>query len=258
MKDYNNNIMMSKSVIFIVSIVSIAALVAVGWYYWLNNNQNEALIRENPQNKNIAIENTQELPANNDNPQESTEKQPNNIADNAGIQPSETVANNSQILYNTPQDATNAPQVKEEESQPVAQTYSHITNCDQACAAIGYNSGYCGDWMENNDNTISECANQQEYPFFQSYYDGMKLNDCQFVGDINAKKKVICCCKGEPQNPSGCPAIQRPSEPMDCIEQPGYLKNSKTGICCWYRATCYGPQGDGWVEYRTKAECLAK
>lgn len=228
MKDYNNNIMMSKSVIFIVSIVSIAALVAVGWYYWLNNNQNEALIRENPQNKNIAIENTQELPANNDNPQESTEKQPI------------------------------ASQVKEEESQPVAQTYSHITNCDQACAAIGYNSGYCGDWMENNDNTISECANQQEYPFFQSYYDGMELNDCQFVGDINAKKKVICCCKGEPQNPSGCPAIQRPSEPMDCIEQPGYLKNSKTGICCWYRATCYGPQGDGWVEYRTKAECLAK
>ncbi|HOI97357.1 MAG TPA: hypothetical protein PLA19_02525 [Candidatus Pacearchaeota archaeon] len=228
MKDYNNNIMMSKSVIFIVSIVSIAALVAVGWYYWLNNNQNEALIRENPQNKNIAIENTQELPANNDNPQESTEKQPI------------------------------ASQVKEEESQPVDQTYSYITNCNQACTAIGYNGGYCGDWIENNDNTISECANRQEYPFFQSYYDGMKLNDCQFAGDIDAKKKVICCCKGEPQNPSGCPAMQRPSEPMDCIEQPGYLKNSKTGICCWYRATCYGPQGDGWAEYRTKAECLAK
>jgi|GEM_PF-2943694 hypothetical protein len=254
---------MSKSVIFIAIVALIAVGVAMGWYYWLNNNQNEKLNQESLHDKPVVIENTQKPSVSYENPQDPTEKQPNNIENNPEIQPSETVvptteSNSGQTLYNTPQGAINASQVKEEEPQPVAQTYSYITNCNQACTAIGYNSGYCGRWIENNDNTISECANRQEFPFSQSYYDGMKLNDCQFVGDINAKNKVICCCKGEPQNPSECPVIQRPDAPMDCIEQPGYLKNSKTGICCWYRATCYGPSGDSWVEYKTEAECLVK
>ncbi|MFA6106049.1 MAG: hypothetical protein WC725_05680 [Patescibacteria group bacterium] len=253
---------MSKSVVFIIIVTAIVAVAAIGWYY-LSNIQNKEFNQGNIKNKIGTVETDQEIPVNNGGPQGAAENQINNIKDKSVPQTPEMpeplpVPDNGQIQYNTPQGAIDASQIKEEDPRPVAQTYSYITTCNQACTVIGYNAGYCGNWIENSDNTISECANRQEFPFSQDYYDGMKLKDCQFTGDIYAKKKTICCCKGEPQNPTDCPVIQWPNVPMACVEQPGYLKNPQTGTCCWYRATCYGPNDNGWTEYRTKAECLAK
>jgi hypothetical protein len=114
-------------------------------------------------------------------------------------------------------------------------------------------SGYCGKWVENTDNTITECTTG-EYPFYANYHQGASLTDCKDNSAPGARNKTICCCKGEPQNSDKCPVVKRPSNPMDCIETPGYLKDPKTGECCWYRATCYGP--DNWQEYQTKEECL--
>lgn len=124
--------------------------------------------------------------------------------------------------------------------------------CEKGCQLLGYTSGYCGDWIQNPDDTISECAGG-DYSLYQNYLLDVSLTDCVDNSAPDASKKTICCCKGEPANDPNCPVIKIPSEPMDCIEEPGYLKDPKTGECCWYRATCYGP--DGWQEYDTKAEC---
>jgi len=125
--------------------------------------------------------------------------------------------------------------------------------CEKSCQEMGYASGYCGNWIQNADNTVSEC-NSGEYPFYPGYHHGISLTDCIDNSAPEATKKTICCCKGEPVNSQNCPTIRRPGEPMGCIEEPGYLKDPRTGECCWYRATCYGP--DNWPEYKTKAECL--
>ncbi len=252
---------MNKPIVFSVIVIIIVAVAGAIWYYRYGQSLEDNGIAPN---EDIIVKNGGEEPV-------GKENQPiaGNEADGNGTgseiknpkAPAPTPgpgADGEPMLVNTPEGAIEAAKVKEDNPAPVAQTYSYITTCNQACTAIGYEAGYCGDWVENKDNTISQCANKQEFAFFQDYYDGMKLKDCQFTGDINAVKKTICCCKGEPQNPSGCPAIQWPEKPMDCIEQPGYLKNTKTGACCWYRATCYGPEGSEWVKYNTKAECLAK
>ena len=125
--------------------------------------------------------------------------------------------------------------------------------CEKRCQEIGYAKGYCGDWILNSDNTVSEC-NSGEYPIYPGYHPEISITDCVDNSAPEAAKKTMCCCKGEPVNSLNCPAIRRPVEPMDCIEDPGFLKDPKTGECCWYKATCYGPRD--WQEYRTKEECI--
>ena len=127
-------------------------------------------------------------------------------------------------------------------------------SCDQSCQMVGYQSGYCGKWTENADQTITECETG-EFTFDPHYYNDLSLSDCTDGGDPLAKTKTVCCCKGKPQNEPTCPAIDWPTEPMECIEQPGFLKDPATGRCCWYEATCYGPKG--WAGYQTRSECMA-
>jgi len=191
-------------------------------------------------------------PANNNSDNENNARQTNP----APIPPANKITGENVIS------PTNEPIANPNNATPVAnepapaapnEKLQGMLTCDQSCQRVGYRAGYCGKWIENNDQTITECQTD-EFVFDPYYYDSLGLTDCVHTGDPLDKIKTVCCCKGKPQNEPNCPAIKRPTEPMACIEQPGYLKDPATGKCCWYEATCYGPEN--WVQFNTKSECL--
>jgi len=125
--------------------------------------------------------------------------------------------------------------------------------CDENCRRIGYDGGYCRTQTENPDGTVTECT-KGEYPLYSALHPGILITDCTDNTTSETMPTGVCCCRGEPVNPANCPAISKPTEPMDCIETPGFLKDPDSGVCCWYDATCYGPKG--WQEYETRDECV--
>jgi len=176
---------MNKPIVFSVIVIIIVAVAGAIWYYRYGQSLEDNGIAPN---EDIIVKNGGEEPV-------GKENQPiaGNEADGNGTgseiknpkAPAPTPgpgADGEPMLVNTPEGAIEAAKVKEDNPAPVAQTYSYITTCNQACTAIGYEAGYCGDWVENKDNTISQCANKQEFAFFQDYYDGMKLKAATWLG----------------------------------------------------------------------------
>jgi hypothetical protein len=134
--------------------------------------------------------------------------------------------------------------------------------CDQACKSLGYQSSYCNvfTWKQTSANPDAftpaggTCLKGDDQ--MQSYR--INVSDC-VNRDLDTNRITAgsqgrqCCCKGEPLNASTCPKINWPNGSTDCIEESGWMKNPKSGECCWYRAMCYGPEN--WEQYKTKEEC---
>ncbi|HOX30587.1 MAG TPA: hypothetical protein P5080_05355 [Candidatus Paceibacterota bacterium] len=68
-------------------------------------------------------------------------------------------------------------------------------NCDQACKSLGCSQGYCGTWIENEDQTFTVCA-AGEFPYHAS--GSLVVSDC--IDELGADKKsgLVCCCKTQP------------------------------------------------------------
>jgi len=127
--------------------------------------------------------------------------------------------------------------------------------CDQACKSLGYQASYCNAFTWKRMPGATEAYTADYCNKGDDSLNGHWLSDtdCTNMGD--AQKNISgkqCCCKGEPVNNASCPKIEWPNAPTMCIEESGWMKNPKTSECCWYKATCYGPD---WTAYRTKEEC---
>ncbi|MCU0652958.1 MAG: hypothetical protein MUD10_01740 [Candidatus Pacebacteria bacterium] len=216
---------MSKKALLVVSIVAVIAIVGIGVYLYLpkNTGQNiKPIVDEQPVQEEISSKNEE----------------------SGGEEAVFDSKTENKLTDENPKVAENAADIAKTDDG---------NSCDSNCKKIGYQSGYCGAWILNSDNTVSECG-KGEYPFFVNSHPGSILSDCIDNSLPEATKKTICCCKGEPKNAAVCPIVNRPKIPMGCVEEPGYLRDPKTGECCWYKATCYGPEG--WSEFKTKSECL--
>lgn len=141
-------------------------------------------------------------------------------------------------------------------------------NCDQACKALGYQSSYCAKFTWKQDgsnqdafmpNPTNYCASTDDDPM-QS--NNLRDTNCTNMGD--AQKNTAgkqCCCKGKPQNSASCQqalggnntSCGSGKSVCDCISDTGWLKNKKTGECCWHNG-CTGGQ-DEWTFHKTLSDC---
>lgn len=144
--------------------------------------------------------------------------------------------------------------------------------CNQACKELGYQSGYCNTftWKQVDSNPdafvpdpVNYCASINEDPLLSHR---LTDNDCSQPTTNLLKagdKEKHCCCKGKPQNSASCQQAlggdnsscggKLGTSGCDCVSDTGWLKNTKTGECCWYNG-CPGGQ-DEWTFYNTLYDC---